>query len=207
MDGVRRFGVLKSVGGTGYGPAVTVTTDATGTLPTPADEARLWALIESAWAELGAEALALRRALVERDPRDDNGDDDDDDAGLYAIDAWLDPLLDRLGHLSAELSGQELTDLDRVVERKLHDIDREDIHEVTDGSDDGFLYCRGFIVALGRAYYEAVRADPAMALLDADCEGLCYFFAHLHNDRFGSWPETGSGISRESFGNPAGWSS
>ncbi|MET8250323.1 hypothetical protein [Micromonospora sp. NPDC005197] len=26
-------------------------------------------------------------------------------------------------------------------------------------------------------------------------------------DRFGSWPETGSGISRESFGNPSGWSS
>ncbi|MET8089612.1 hypothetical protein [Micromonospora sp. NPDC005220] len=53
------------------------------------------------------------------------------------------------------------TNLDPVVERKLHDIDREDIHEVTDGSDDGFLYARGFIVALGRAYYEAVRTRPA----------------------------------------------
>ncbi|MGW5581978.1 DUF4240 domain-containing protein [Micromonospora chokoriensis] len=183
---------------------MTVTTDAPGTLPTPADEARLWALIESAWAELGAEPAALRQALVERDPADDDGDDDDDDPS-YAIDVWLDRFLERLGHLCAELTGPELTDLDRVVERKLHDIDREDIHEVTDGSDDGFLYCRGFIVALGRAYYEAVRADPAMALPDAECESMCYFFAHLHNDRFGSWPETGSSISRESFGNPAGW--
>ncbi|MEV4654992.1 DUF4240 domain-containing protein [Micromonospora sp. NPDC049301] len=181
---------------------MTVTTNATGTLPTPADEARFWALIESAWAGLGAEALALRRALVERGP-DGEGDDD---AESYAIDAWLGPFLDRLGGLAAELSAQELTDLDRVVERKLHDIDREDIHEVTDGSDDGFLYCRGFIVALGRDYYEAVRADPALALPDAECESICYFFAHLHNDRFGAWPETGSGISRESFGNPAGWS-
>ncbi|MET7861799.1 DUF4240 domain-containing protein [Micromonospora taraxaci] len=184
---------------------MTVTTDAPGTLPTPADEARLWALIESAWAELGAEPAALRQALVERDPAGGDGDGDDDDSS-YAIDDWLDQFLDRLGHLCAELTGPELTDLDRVVERKLYDIDREDIHEVTDGSDDGFLYCRGFIVALGRAYYEAVRADPARALLDADCEDMCYFFAHLHNDRFGSWPETGSGISRESFGNPAGWS-
>ncbi|MET7820528.1 DUF4240 domain-containing protein [Micromonospora zamorensis] len=180
---------------------MTVTTDAPPTMPTSADEARLWALIESAWAELGPEPLALRRALVERDPADD-----DDDGPSYAIGDWLDRFLDRLGHLSAELTGQELTDLDRVVERKLHDIDREDVHEVTDGSDDGFLYCRGFIVALGRGFYEAVRADPAMALPDAECESLCYFFAHLHNDRFGSWPETGSGISRESFGNPAGWS-
>ncbi|MET8256521.1 DUF4240 domain-containing protein [Micromonospora sp. NPDC005205] len=185
---------------------MTVTTDAPGTLPTAADEARLWALIESAWAELGAEPLALRQALVERDPAADDGDDVDDDDPSYAIDAWLDAFLDRLGQLTVELTGQELTDLDRVVERKLYDIDREDIHEVTDGSDDGFLYARGFIVALGRAYYEAVRADPAMALLDADCEGMCYLFAHLHNDRFGSWPETGSGISRESFGNPDGWS-
>ncbi|MEU7972252.1 DUF4240 domain-containing protein [Micromonospora sp. NPDC049089] len=185
---------------------MTVTTDAPGTLPTPADEARLWALIEAAWAELGAEPLALRQALVERDPAADDGDDVDDVDPSYAIDAWLDAFLDRLGQLTVGLTGQELTDLDRVVERKLYDIDREDIHEVTDGSDDGFLYARGFIVALGRAYYEAVRADPAMALLDADCEGMCYLFAHLHNDRFGSWPETGSGISRESFGNPAGWS-
>lgn len=172
-------------------------------MPTSADEARLWSIIESAWAEVGPEPLALRQALVERDPADDDGDEDDGPS--FAIGDWLAPFLGRLGHLSAELTGPELTDLDRVVERKLHDIDREDIHTVTDGSDDGFLYCRGFIVALGRAYYEAVRADPAMALLDADCEEMCYFFAHLHNERFGSWPETGSGISRESFGNPAGW--
>ncbi|MFD6563361.1 DUF4240 domain-containing protein [Micromonospora profundi] len=177
-----------------------VTTDATGILPTAADEARLWALIESAWAGLDAEALALRRAIAERDP------DSDDDVRFYAIDDWLAPFLARLGALSGELSARELTDLDRVVERKLYDIDREDIHAVTDGSDDGFLYCRGFIVALGRAYYEAVRANPALALEDADCEDMCYFFAHLHNDRFGGWPQTGSGISRESFGNPAGWS-
>ncbi|MET8039511.1 DUF4240 domain-containing protein [Micromonospora sp. NPDC005215] len=183
---------------------MTATTDAPGTLPTPTDEARLWALIEAAWAELGPEPLALRQALVERDPADD--DDDDDDGPYQAIDAWLDAFLDRLRHLSAELTGPELTALDRVVERKLHDIDREDIHEVTDGSDDGFLYARGFIVALGRTYYEAVRTDPAMALLDAECEAMCYFFAHLHDDRFGSLPGTGSGISRESFGNPAGWS-
>ncbi|MBM0275061.1 DUF4240 domain-containing protein [Micromonospora sp. STR1s_6] len=162
-------------------------------MPTPADEARLWALIESAWAGLGAEPLALRQAILQRDP----ADDDDEDGPSYAIEGWLDPLLDRLGQLAAELTRQELTDLDRVVERKLHEIDREDIHEVTDGSDDGFLYCRGFIVALGQAYYEAVRADPTMALPDAECEGICYLFAHLHNDRFGSWPETGSGISRE----------
>ena len=103
------------------------------------------------------------------------------------------------------MSTGELTDLDRVVERKLYDIDREKIQAVTDGSDDGFLYARGFIVALGRDYYNAVDADPGMAILDCDLESMCYFFTHLHERKFGTRPETGSGISRESCANRAGW--
>ncbi|MGK5671463.1 DUF4240 domain-containing protein [Micromonospora sp. URMC 106] len=170
-------------------------------LPSAEDEARFWALVESAWERLGPEPAALRRALLTRDP-----EADDDDDCRYALDAWLDPFLDSLRQLTVDLSSRELTDLDRVVERKLHDIDRADVHDVTDGSDDGFLYCRGYIVALGREFYEAVSADPAVAVPDGECEGLCYFFAHLHDERFGGWPETGSGISRESCTNPAGWS-
>ncbi|MEH0842841.1 DUF4240 domain-containing protein [Micromonospora sp. CPCC 205711] len=173
-------------------------TDEMTRMPTAQDEERFWALVEAAWARLGPEAATQRRALAERDP-DDDGDDE------YAVDAWLDPFLGQLRELCVDLSARELTDLDRVVERKLYDIDRADVQEVTDGSDDGFLYARGWIVALGRDYYEAVRADPAMAVLDADCEQMCYFFAHLHEERFGGWPETGSGISRETGDNAAGW--
>lgn len=159
-------------------------------------EARFWSLVEAAWARLGPEPASLRRQLV-------RGADGDGDP--YAIDAWLAPFLENLRAVSGDLSRQDLVDLDRVVERKLYEIDRADIQEVTDGSDDGFLYCRGFVVALGRDFYEAVRADPALAVPDAECEGMCYFFAHLHQERFGGWPDTGSGISRESTSNPAGW--
>ncbi|BCY06521.1 DUF4240 domain-containing protein [Actinoplanes sp. L3-i22] len=165
-------------------------------LPAAADEARFWGLVESAWAALGDEPNRLRQELLAPPPGADR----------YAIDAWLDRFLEQLALVSADLSAQELTDLDRVLERKLYDIDREDIHEVTDGSDDGFLYARGQIVALGRAYYEAVSGDPGIAVTDADCEAMCYFFANLHEKRFGTWPETSSGISRESSSNPAGWS-
>ncbi|WP_240742318.1 DUF4240 domain-containing protein [Micromonospora zingiberis] len=167
--------------------------------PTAEEEARFWALLEQAWAQLGPEPAAARRALLDRNP------DSDPDDELYAIHTWLAPFLDVLGGLAAELPAPELVALDRVAERKLYDIDRADIHEFTDGSDDGFLYARGFIVAVGREFYEAVRADPAMALLDASCEEFCYFFAHLHDKRFGDWPNTGSGISRESVSNAAGW--
>ncbi|XVV09670.1 DUF4240 domain-containing protein [Actinoplanes sp. CA-131856] len=169
-----------------------------GRVPTAAEEDRFWALIESAWQRLGPEPAALRRALTARDPGDE-------DFEVYALDGWLAPFLRTLTELSAELPGADLADLDRVLERKLHDLDRADIHEVTDGSDDGFLYARGFIVALGRDYYEAVRRDPAVAVLDADCEEMCYFFAHLHENRFGAAPEKDSTISRETGDNVAGW--
>lgn len=181
-----------------YDAAVTGTSGSAGRLPSQEEEARFWTLVESAWEGLGVEPASLRRALLDQDPAAG-------DADPYAIDSWLDPFLDSLGALCADMSAQDLTDLDRVVERKLYDIDRADVHEATDGSDDGFLYCRGYIVALGREYYEAVSVKPALAVMDAECEALCYFFAHLHAERFGEWPETGSGISRESASNSAGW--
>jgi uncharacterized protein DUF4240 len=180
--------------------------------PTPKHEQRFWQLIEEAWAGLGAEVNRARTALAQRDPddaEDDDGrddDDDDDDEGDQAVvEGALEGFLENLERVSAGLSSEELTDLDRVLERKLYDLDRAEIHEVTDGSDDGFLYCRGFIVALGKEFYKAVNDDPAVALADAECEDMCYFFAHLHEKRFGSMPDTGSGISRESSSNAAGW--
>ncbi|MCM4084649.1 DUF4240 domain-containing protein [Paractinoplanes hotanensis] len=177
-----------------------MTTDGVGRIPTAAEEARLWDLVESAWAACGPDAASARLALVERDPALDG-----DNRNLYALDTWTDEFLTQLRALCADLSSDELTDLDRVVERKLHDLDRQDIHEHTDGSDDGFLYCRGFIVAAGRRFYLSVAADPAMAVLDAECQAMCYFFAPLHNARFGCYPVTGSNISRESGRNPHGW--
>lgn len=103
----------------------------------------------------------------------------------------------------SDLPAEELLAFDRILERKLYDIDRADIHERTDGSDDGFLYCRGFIVAIGRRYYEAVREDPDLAVMDAECEQMCYISWHLYHDRFGEMSP--SGISRETCSNVAGW--
>lgn len=168
-----------------------------GRLPTAEDEARFWALIEAAWQRLGRKVNKARAALATRKPDPEVEYDDVDEA--------LDDFIEALSAECRELSATELTDLDRVLERKLYDIDRADIQEVTDGSDDGFLYARGFIVALGRDFYAAVLRDPRMALLDAECEEMCYFFAHLHDERFGDFPGTGSGISRESGANRAGW--
>ncbi|WP_367128963.1 DUF4240 domain-containing protein [Saccharothrix sp. HUAS TT1] len=168
-------------------------------LPTAAEEARFWAMLENAWAGLGPGPNGLRRALAERDPSADGF------AEAAELEEHLDTVLGALAEACDGLSGEELVALDRVAERKLHEIDRADVQAVTDGSDDGFLYARGFVLALGREFYEAVARDPRIAVEDAECEDFCYFFARLHDARFGGYPETGSGISRESASNPAGW--
>src|SRR4029077_14663115 len=120
--------------------------------------------------------------------------------GAYSLQETLEEevvaaLQDQLGQLLAD----ELLAFDRILERKLYDIDRADIHERTDGSDDGFLYCRGFIVGMGRQYYDAVRANPAVAVMDAECEAMCYLSLHLYDEKFGDLPP--SDICRETGSN------
>ncbi|WP_017594206.1 DUF4240 domain-containing protein [Nocardiopsis potens] len=166
------------------------------------DEERLWELVEAAWAPLGPEVGEARRALAARTP--EPGEDPWSGPHLPVVDGALKGFLDNLAAAGRELSSGELTGLDRAAERLLYEIDRADVQEVTDGSDDGFLYARGFILALGRDFYTAVARDPRAAVLDACCEEMAYFFAHLHEERFGSFPVTGSGISRESCSNPQG---
>jgi Protein of unknown function (DUF4240) len=168
-------------------------------LPSAEDEARFWARVEAAWAHCSAEANRVRRALAARAPGLDTH--------LAAVEGALPVFVGALMDQCRELPGGELTSLDRVLERKLYDIDRADIQAVTDGSDDGFLYARGFIVAMGRDFYDAVASDPEAAVLDAECEEMCYLFADLYRERFGEFPEIGSGISRESCSNATGWAS
>lgn len=113
--------------------------------------------------------------------------------------------LDALTGLCRGLPDGALASLDRVLERALYGIDRAGIQSVTDGSDDGFLYARGFIVAMGQRFYDAVASNPELAVPNAQCEEMCYFFAHLYRERLGKFPDTDSGISRESGSNPIGW--
>ncbi len=118
---------------------------------------------------------------------------------MEALEEVIPALHDSLDKLPAE----ELLAFDRILERKLYDIDRAEIQEHTDGSDDGFLYARGFIVAAGKRYYDAVNGSPPTALMDLECEEMCYLSWHLYREKFGDAPA--SGISRETCSNKAGW--
>ena len=157
------------------------------------DENRFWALIESAWQTIGGHTKS-RHQLAQGKLSDDKAQD------LMEV---VDQIIPALRKDLDKLSSDELLAFDHILEQKLYDIDRAEIQEHTDGSDDGFLYARGFIVAAGKAYYDAVNSKPAIALMDLECEEMCFLSLHVYEERFGPMPM--SSISRESCSNKAGW--
>jgi hypothetical protein len=157
------------------------------------DDTQFWSTIESAWQTVGGKTAA-RRKLAEGKLSDEKAEE-----LLEALEEVIPALREALDGLPAD----ELLAFDRLLERKLYDIDRAEVQEHTDGSDDGFLYARGFVVAAGKGYYDAVNAKPSTAMADLECEEMCYLPWHLYRDKFGEMPA--SGISRESCSNRAGW--
>jgi hypothetical protein len=91
------------------------------------------------------------------------------------------------------------------MEEKLFRLDREEIHQHTDGSDDGFLYCRGFIVGMGEGYYNLVSTTPARATADAEAESIPFVGYRVYKERFREEFPRESVYPIESGSNPNGW--
>jgi hypothetical protein len=157
------------------------------------DETRFWAMIETAWQAVGGKTKTRQRLA------DGKLSEEKAEELVESLDEVIPALREQLD----QLSSPDLVAFDRILERKLFDIDRAEVQEHTDGSDDGFLYARGFIVAAGKGYYDAVNARPAVAVSDLECEEMCYLPSQIHEEKFGPVPE--SDISRESCSNKAGW--
>ena len=157
------------------------------------DENRFWAMIESAWTKVGGK-VQMRQKLAEGKLSEEKA---------YELRESADEVVTALSEELRMLSAEDLLAFDRILERKLYDIDRAQIQERTDGSDDGFLYARGFIVVVGMAYYNAVNDNPSIAIRDIECEPMCYLSWHIYEEKYGPVPP--SGISRESQSNRAGW--
>ena len=63
------------------------------------------------------------------------------------------------------MSKEESFSFNQVLEKKLYDLDTREIHEYIEGSDDGFLYRRGFIVGMGKEYYYSILNNPSKGSL------------------------------------------
>src|SRR5262249_60498634 len=118
------------------------------------NEEQFWSFIEGAWNVVGGYKDERKRLSASQ------LSDEEAEELVAELDEVIPALRTRLDRLSAD----ELLTFDRILERKLYDLDRAEVQEATDGSDDGFLYARGFIVAAGQAYYDAVNREPVTAL-------------------------------------------
>jgi hypothetical protein len=159
------------------------------------DEQKFWRLIEDAWKSRPLLNDLRQQALQTNDP--------DLFEGLsFGLD---DEVTEGLEESLGKLNKEELTGFIHILEEKLHRIDREEIHAYTDGSDDGFLYCRGFIVGMGETYYTMVDKNPAKATMDAEAESVCFTGYQVYKARFGEDFEKNSIHSTESGSNSLGW--
>jgi hypothetical protein len=94
-------------------------------------------------------------------------------------DEYPDSLMRPLTEELARLGVREIQAFEELLAKALHGIDGA-IFAVNAGasgqSDDGFLYCRCWVVANGKAYYEAVLAAPEKMpkTIREWCEPLLY---------------------------------
>src|SRR5690242_1689166 len=65
------------------------------------------------------------------------------------------------------LPAEDVCAFSLTLDDMMYALDRRNIHDVTDGSEDGFEYVRLWIISQGRKYYESVLADPPNAPEDA----------------------------------------
>lgn len=158
------------------------------------EEKKFWDLIENAWERSGCNDVR-QKALENRD-----------EAALEALSQFIETEL--IAYYQIELQKLDKNDFIayiHILEQKLYQIDRAEIHEYTDGSDDGFLYCRCFIVAMGKQYYDMVDKNPTKAIYDLSAERFGFEAYMSYEKKFSEEFERNSIHCIESASNIEGW--
>lgn len=106
----------------------------------------------------------------------------------------------------SKLGKEELTEFIHFLEERIYHIDRKEIHTYTDGSDDGFLYCRCFILGMGKDYYNSIDKNPSKAKFDLEAEGFGFSAYQVYEELFNEEFDRYSSHSMESCSNSNGWS-
>ena len=110
-------------------------------------------------------------------------------------------------------SEAQLFAFEEALSQKLYAIDGEEFADHagdSGGSDDGFLYARCYVVAKGRAFYDAVKSDPTCMpqSIEQWCEPLLYphraAWAAQTGNYQSEWPFVAT-VSYESGSNTELW--
>ena len=118
-----------------------------------------------------------------------------------------------LAEILSTLPDEELFSFADHLAQRLYDIDGQRYFNAAGdgaGSDDSFLYLRCYVVAKGRAFYQAVQEDPSQIpqTIDEWCEPLLYLAPEAwaaNNDSDPADYEHVSPVSYESGSNGDLW--
>jgi Protein of unknown function (DUF4240) len=158
-------------------------------------EQNFWEIIESSWADSPKLDESRAKALQTND-----------EELLEELSGELEKtILKNYNKRLLTLDKGNFTDFIHILEEKLYNIDREEIHEHTDGSDDGFLYFRCFILGMGEQYYKMVDKDPSKATMDLEAEVFGFSAYTVYEEKFGEEFERYTIHSIESCSNEEGW--
>lgn len=158
------------------------------------EDKKFWNLIENTWEKSGKNED--RKNAIETN----------DEEALEELSEFIESeLIDFYQRELEKLDKDDFTSYIRHLEKKLYQIDREEIHEHTDGSDDGFLYCRCFILAMGKEYYNMIDENPSKAKFDLEAEGFGFEAYMSYERKFFEEFERNSIHCIESCSNPSGW--
>jgi hypothetical protein len=134
-----------------------------------------WELIENSWAD-SPKMNKLRLKVLA------SGDADDIEELVIGIE---DVIITKFVKRLKKLDKANMTLFIHLLEEKLNHIDRPEIQKYTNGGDDGFLYSRCFIVAMGLEYYSEVEKNPSKAFADAEAEMFGFIVYDVYEEKFG----------------------
>lgn len=158
-------------------------------------EKEFWEIIELSW--LDSPKLHKKRAKALKT-------NDEELLEELSEELWG-TILENYNKRLFQYSKKDLTEFIHILEERLYNIDRKEIHEFTDGSDDGFLYCRCFILAMGEEYYNMIDKKPSKSTFDLEAETFGFSAYQVYEKKFGEEFDRYSMHSIESCSNNNGW--
>jgi hypothetical protein len=158
-------------------------------------EQLFWTIIEAAWADSPTLHKDREKALRTND-----------EELLAALSEEIEStLVEKYRKRLLLLGKEDLTSFIHILEERLYNIDREEIHKYVDGSDDGFLYGRCFVVSMGEEYYNMVDKDPSKATMEAEAEFFGFTAYGVYEEKFDEEFERNTHHCIESGSNTEHW--
>jgi hypothetical protein len=158
-------------------------------------ESLFWEIIESAWQKSSLIEKRRVKALRNNDPELLAGLSED----LFGA------VLNNYNKRIVLLDKAGLAAFIHLFEEKLYDLDRAEIHEFAEGSDEDFLYARCFMVAMGEAYYNKIDRDPSMAMPGLEAETFGFSAYDVYKFKFKAEFERNTKHNTETRSNSDAW--